>query len=79
MSDLNDLIHTNAMIAFNQGAQREQERILKVLKPHAEHDDWCADGCYSEDCSAPLVQWLIKKILETDLQENVNNDAQKGV
>jgi ABC-type uncharacterized transport system fused permease/ATPase subunit len=31
MSDLNDLIHTNATIAFNQGAQREQERIIKLL------------------------------------------------
>jgi hypothetical protein len=31
MSDLNDLIHTNAAIAFNQGAQREQERIIKLL------------------------------------------------
>jgi hypothetical protein len=32
MSDLNDLIHTNATIAFNQGAQREQERILKLIQ-----------------------------------------------
>jgi hypothetical protein len=32
MSDLNDLIHTNATIAFNQGAQREQERIIKLLE-----------------------------------------------
>jgi hypothetical protein len=32
MSDLNDLIHTNATIAFNQGAQREQERIVKLLQ-----------------------------------------------
>jgi hypothetical protein len=31
MSDLNELIHTNATIAFNQGAQREQERIIKDL------------------------------------------------
>ena len=78
MSDLNDLIHTNAHRAYEQGVKREQERILKVLQPHAEHEDWCKDGgCYPEDCSAPLVQWLIQKILETDLQENVNNDGQK--
>jgi hypothetical protein len=32
MSDLNDLIHTNATIAFNQGAQREQERIIKLIQ-----------------------------------------------
>jgi hypothetical protein len=56
----------------------ERNRILQVLKPHAEHKEWCKDGgCYPEDCSAPLVQWLIRKILETDLQENVNNDGQK--
>jgi hypothetical protein len=32
MSDLNELIHTNATIAFNQGAQREQERIIKLIQ-----------------------------------------------
>jgi hypothetical protein len=32
MSDLNDLIHTNATIAYNQGAQREQERIIKLIQ-----------------------------------------------
>jgi hypothetical protein len=37
MSDLNELIHTNATIAFNQGAQREQERIVKLL------EDWQQD------------------------------------
>ena len=43
MSDLNDLIHTNATIAFNQGIIRERERITKILvdhnnnKTHSEH------------------------------------------
>jgi hypothetical protein len=37
MSDLNELIHTNATIAFNQGAKREQERIIKLL------EDWQQD------------------------------------
>ena len=32
MSDLNDLIHTNAVIAFQQGEQRERERIIKLLE-----------------------------------------------
>ena len=36
MSDLNDLIHTNATIAFYQGAQREQERIIKMLDAYFE-------------------------------------------
>lgn len=32
MSDLNDLIHINATIAFNQGVERERERIIKLLE-----------------------------------------------
>jgi hypothetical protein len=63
MSDLNDLIHTNAHNAFAIGVKTEQDRILKILQPHAEHDDWCKDGgCYPEDCSAGIVQYLIDKI-----------------
>jgi hypothetical protein len=60
MSDLNDLIHTNATIAFNQGVDRERERIIKLLEPLAEHDeDLCYDDailvCW-EDCEAPSYQ-----------------------
>ena len=32
MSDLNDLIHTNAHRAYEQGVQREQERIIKLIE-----------------------------------------------
>jgi hypothetical protein len=32
MSDLNDLIHTNATIAYNQGVNRERERIIKLIE-----------------------------------------------
>lgn len=32
MSNINDLIHTNARIAFNQGAMREREYIISRLK-----------------------------------------------
>ena len=32
MSDLQDLIHTNATKAFNQGVERERERIIKLLE-----------------------------------------------
>ena len=59
------------------GKRRERKRVLSILKPHAEHDDWCVNGCYPEDCSAPLVQWLIQEILKTDLQDNVNNALHK--
>jgi hypothetical protein len=32
MSDLNDLIHTNAQRAYEQGVMRERERIIKLLE-----------------------------------------------
>jgi len=59
------------------GEVSERERIIKLLAPHAQHDEeMCyAEGkreCYPEDCSAPLVQWLIQEILKTNLQNNVN-------
>ena len=31
MSDLNDLIHTNAVIAFQQGEKTERQRIINLL------------------------------------------------
>lgn len=31
MSDLQDLIHKNAKIAYSQGEQREQIRIIRLL------------------------------------------------
>jgi len=67
MSDLNDLIHTNAHRAYEQGVQRERERIIKLLEPLAEHDEeMCYDDekldCFSEDCSAPIYQYAIELI-----------------
>jgi hypothetical protein len=58
---------TGPTSAFYQGVDSERERIIKLLKPHAEHDeDICYfEGkreCYPEDCSAPLIQWLIALI-----------------
>ena len=46
MSDLNDLIHTNARMAFDQGVKTERNRILKdldELTPPA--------GCRCESCA----------------------------
>ena len=44
MSDLNDLIATNSINAFNQGVQtgvrQEQERIIKLLENH----EWFEKG-----------------------------------
>jgi hypothetical protein len=60
---------------FNEGLEqgislgilKERERIIKLLKPLAEHDEeMCySEGkqeCYPEDCSAPLIQWVIALI-----------------
>jgi hypothetical protein len=59
------------------GARQERERIIKLLKPYAEHSELCSSGCYPEDCNAPEIQYLIQKIQETDFQENVNNNGHK--
>lgn len=32
MSDINDLIHSNARVAFDQGVKTERNRILKALE-----------------------------------------------
>ena len=32
MSDLNDLIHTNAVVAFEQGVKTERQRIISLLQ-----------------------------------------------
>ena len=32
MSDLQDLIHANATKAYNEGVERERERIIKLLE-----------------------------------------------
>jgi hypothetical protein len=48
MSDLNDLIHTNAHNAFGFGVRTEQERIIKIIQDYG-----------SEDFTAELIE-LIK-------------------
>ena len=48
MSELNDLIHTNAHNAFGIGVRTEQERIIKIIQDYG-----------SEDFTAELIE-LIK-------------------
>ena len=48
MSDLNDLIHTNATIAFNQGVERERERIIKLAEDRVCFNH--KNGCDHADC-----------------------------
>jgi hypothetical protein len=64
MSDINDLIHTNARVAFDQGVKTEQHRIISLLQPLAEHDEELCyfEGklqCWPEDCSAFMYQVAI--------------------
>jgi len=34
MSDINDLIHTNAVVAFQQGEKTERNRILEIVNSY---------------------------------------------
>jgi hypothetical protein len=75
MSDINHLIHTNAVIAFQQGEKTERERIILLLHPYAQHDEeMCFDDgkriCYPEDCSAPIYEHVLQEIQEHWKQKN---------
>jgi hypothetical protein len=44
MSDINHLIHTNAVIAFQQGEKTERNRILEIVSSY--HPSACrCDTC----------------------------------
>lgn len=66
MSDLQDAIVRTSVKAFNsgylQGAWDERQRIIGLLEPLAKHDEFCAQGCYPEDCSAPNYEHAIELI-----------------
>lgn len=42
MSDMQTLIHTNAMHAYNQGVDAERRRIIKLLEERVE--GWIPNG-----------------------------------
>lgn len=44
MSEINDLIHTNAVIAYKLGVQRERERIINILNHNIIHRTAAAPG-----------------------------------
>ena len=48
--------------AFEDGRKQERDRIIELLKPYAEHNELCEQGCYSEDCSAPSYKNAIELI-----------------
>lgn len=60
---INDLIHTNAHNAFEQGVKTERERIIKLLKENDFNVCYCAGGCYM-GCYQELQQELISLIKE---------------
>jgi hypothetical protein len=80
MSEINDLIHTNAVNAFEQGVKTERARIYRLLKPLSECDpELCGEDsrhCYPDDCSAPVYRHVIQKILDMRLQENTRDNAE---
>jgi hypothetical protein len=61
MSDLNDLIHTNATIAFNQGVERERERWEAWL---ARIRTWTLDKSADYQEGALFEQQRTIKLLE---------------
>ena len=64
MSDLNDLIHTNATIAYNQGVKRERERWEAWL---ARIRTWTLDKSADYQEGALSEQRRIIELLEADM------------
>jgi hypothetical protein len=57
MSDLQDLIHTNAHNAFGIGVKTERERIIKLLLAKDCGDDFCVhDECIFAIETIELIQ-----------------------
>lgn len=75
MSDLNDLIHTNAVNAFEQGVKSERARIYRILKPFSQCQ---IDDCYDHgNCESYVYSAAIHKILDLRLAEQTADDPQK--
>ena len=57
MSDMQDLIHTNAHNAFGIGVKTERERIIKLLEAKDCRDDFCIhDECIFAIETIELIQ-----------------------
>jgi hypothetical protein len=61
VSDLNDLIATNAVRAYNEGLERgvasERERIIQLLDDQVCTDDFCIhDACFHTLRIIELIQ-----------------------
>lgn len=54
---INDLIHTNAHNAFEQGVKTERERIVKLLEENSAKDPDCkCDTCEDERFLIALIK-----------------------
>jgi hypothetical protein len=57
---------TKILKAYQNGAKRERERVIKLLEPLAKHDELCYDEgkitCYFDDCHASDYQYAIELI-----------------
>jgi hypothetical protein len=57
MSDMQDLIHTNAHNAFGIGVKTERDRIIKLLEAKDCGDDFCVhDECIFAIETIELIQ-----------------------
>jgi len=59
MSDLQDLIHTNARLAYDQGVKHEQQRIIEIIENRIcfDHANGCEHGaCYALTDLMPLIK-----------------------
>ncbi len=64
--ELVERIYRIQKMTWNQGAEAERERIIKLLEPLAKHDESCYDeeklSCYFEDCQASSYEYAIELI-----------------
>lgn len=75
MSDLNDLIHTNAVNAFEQGVKSERARIYRILQPFSQCQ---IDDCHDHgNCESYVYSSVIQKILDLRLAEQTADDPEK--
>jgi len=55
MSDLQDLIHTNAHNAYEIGVRTERERIIQIIKSQADELCCCFTATFGEHDFADLL------------------------
>ena len=59
MSDLNELIASTTVRAYNQGMQSEREHIIRMLKEMKQHTECDCSGC---DSWTNAFEFLIREL-----------------